>query len=260
MQNAVLQGLSDGIASIRLNRPETLNAFDAELAEALLKAIHWATHSEARVIVLSGAGRAFCAGGDLRYLKNAGACPDAAIEALIHPMHAAVEALMRSPQPVIASVHGAVAGAGMSLALAADLAIAADDTVLTLAYVKIGATPDCGASWTLPRLLGVRRAMEIALLGDRIDALRAESLGLVNRVVPASKLEAETEHLARRLAEGAPFAMAGIKALLWASLERNLSEQLQAERQSFLAASQTPDFHEALAAFFDRRAPRFSAL
>jgi 2-(1,2-epoxy-1,2-dihydrophenyl)acetyl-CoA isomerase len=252
MANFVLRALTDGIASIRLNSPASLNALDPGMAESLLEAIEWASASSARVIVLSGEGRAFCAGGNLRYMKDAADDLRPAVDGLIGPMHAAVLALASAPQPVLVAVHGAVAGAGMSLAMAADLAIAATDAVFSLAYVKIGATPDCSATWTLPRLVGLRRAMAISLLGDPIDAAAAERLGLVNRVVAVNELEAETLTLARRLADAPRLAIAGIKKLLRASEGCTLAEQLESERQSFLEASQTADFRAAITAFFTR--------
>jgi 2-(1,2-epoxy-1,2-dihydrophenyl)acetyl-CoA isomerase len=236
-----------------------LNAIDVPTAVALRDAVRGATRDDAavRVIVLSGEGRAFVAGGDLAYFRDAGDnAPQAAAE-LIAPMHEAVMALAAARQPVLASLHGAVAGAGMSLAMAADLAIAADNTVFNLAYAKVGATPDCSASWTLPRLVGLRAAMEIALLADSLDATEALRLGLVNRVVPLDELQAETAKLARRLAGGAPLALAGIKRLLRDGLDRSLSEQLAAEQAAFVAGAATQDFHEALRAFFGKRKPVF---
>jgi 2-(1,2-epoxy-1,2-dihydrophenyl)acetyl-CoA isomerase len=253
MSNRVLRELTDGIASIRLNSPDSLNAIDMETAHALLDAVRWVARSDARVVLMSGSGRAFCAGGDLRTLQEAATYPHGGVEALIEPMHATIEALAKIRQPVIASVHGAVAGAGMSLALAADMLIAADNAVFSLAYVKVGASPDCGASWYLPRIVGSRRAMEIALLGDSIDAAQAERLGLANRVVPAAVLEEESRRLALRLVEAAPFALRQIKELVHASMERSLSEQLLCEQRAFVDASRTPDFQLAVKAFLERR-------
>ena len=252
----VALSIADGVASIRFQRPEVLNAIDVPTAIALRDAVFSATRDAAvRVIVLSGEGRAFVAGGDLAYFRDAGeSAPQAAAE-LIAPMHEAVEALAAASQPVLASLHGAVAGAGMSLAMAADLAIAADNAVFNLAYAKVAATPDCSASWTLPRLVGLRAAMEIALLADSLSATEALRLGLVNRVVPLDQLEDETAKLARRLASAAPLALAGIKRLLRDGLDRSLSEQLAAEQAAFVAGAATQDFREALSAFFAKRKP-----
>ena len=254
----VVLSVADGIASIRFHRPEVLNAIDVSTAICLRDAVFSATRDAAvRVIVLSGEGRAFVAGGDLATFRDAGDnAPQAAAE-LIAPMHEAIEALAAADQPVLASVHGAVAGAGMSLMMAADLAIAADDAVFSLAYVKVAATPDCSASWTLPRLVGLRAAMEIALLAESLNADEAARLGLVNRVVALHTLEAETAALARRLAAAAPLALAGTKRLLREGLDRSLSQQLAAEHAAFVAGAGTQDFREALSAFFDKRKPVF---
>mgnify|MGYP002622210113 CR=1 FL=1 len=152
----------------------------------------------------------------------------------------------------------AVAGAGVSIATNLDLAIAAQDTVFNLAYARIGASPDCGASFSLPRLVGLRRALEIALLSEDIGAAEALALGLVNRVVPAAELEAETARLAARLAAGAPAAQGRIKRLMRQSLERDLQTQLDAEARAFAECAATEDFAGAVAAFLERRAPHFN--
>ncbi len=254
----VALSIAEGVASIRFQRPDVLNAIDVPTAVALRDAVNAATRdATVRVIVLSGEGRAFVAGGDLATFRDAGKhAPQAAAE-LIAPMHEAVLALVGARQPVLASLHGAVAGAGMSLAMAADLAIAGDNAVFNLAYAKVGATPDCSASWMLPRLVGLRAAMEIALLADSVGAMEALHLGLVNRVVPLDRLEDETAKLARRLAASAPLALAGIKRLLREGLARSLPEQLAAEQAAFVAGAATRDFHEALSAFFGKRKPVF---
>lgn len=250
--------VAEGVAHIRFQRPGVLNAIDLATAQCLCEAVQHTTADPAvRVIVLSGEGRAFVAGGDLAYFRDAGADAPRAAAALIAPMHEAIATLAAARQPVLASLQGAVAGAGMSLAMAADLAVAADNAVFNLAYAQVAATPDCSGSWTLPRLVGLRAAMEIALLGERIDASEALRLGLVNRVVPLQLLEAETSNMARRLAASAPLALAGIKRLLREGLDRPLAAHLAAEQEAFVAASATQDFQEALSAFFDRRKPTF---
>lgn len=235
-----------------------LNAIDVDTACCFRDAVNMAAvDPTVRVIVLSAAGRAFVAGGDLGYFRAAGAAAPAAAEALIDPIHSAIAYLQSTFKPVLASLHGAVSGAGMSIALAADLAIAADDTVFNLAYVKVAATPDCGASWTLPRLVGLRKAMEIAMLGDDVAVGEACRLGLVNWVVPAVDLERETRRVAARLAAAPPLAVQGIKRLLAQGLGTSLQDQLGWEKKSFVAGAGTRDFAEALDAFFEKRAPRF---
>lgn len=254
----VLYSTADGVARLRFNRPERLNALDRELADAFLASVERATSDDAvRVIVLSGEGRGFLAGGDLTHFQKSGDKPAAARE-LIVPIHDALARLAQSPKISIASVHGPVAGGGLSIALSLDLAIAADDTVMNLSYVKIGTSPDCGGSWALPRLVGTRKALEIALLSDNVAADEALRLGLVNRVVPRASLEAETEKFAARLAGGAPVAQGRIKGLIRTAHERDFQAQLDAESESFQACAATEDFGNAIDAFLAKRKPVFA--
>ena len=257
-QGSVLLSIEASIARICFNRPDALNAIDVTTAIAFRDAVQAASaDAQVRVIVLSGAGRAFVAGGDLAYFRAAGDQAPQAARTLIEPIHAAIAGLAAAPQPVLASLHGAVAGAGMSIALAADLAIAADDTVFNMAYAKVANSPDCSASWSLPRLVGLRKAMEIILLSDSLDAAEALRLGLVNKLVPGATLAAETTKLARRLADSAPLAMRSIKRLLRESGSRGLQEQLDAEAAQFASNAGSADFLEALEAFFGKRKPHF---
>jgi 2-(1,2-epoxy-1,2-dihydrophenyl)acetyl-CoA isomerase len=174
-------------------------------------------------------------------------------------MHEAIVLLAEMRAPVIASLNGAVAGAGLSLALACDFAIAADNAKFTLAYVNIGASCDLSGSWSLPRLVGLRKALEIALLGDRFDAAEALRLGLVNRVVPEAELESTALALAQRLASGPAQSIAQMKRLMRISFEHDLRGQLDAERAAFLRCAATQDFSEGLDAFLAKRAPKFGA-
>ncbi len=166
--------------------------------------------------------------------------------------------MRRMPQPIVASLRGAAAGFGLSLALAADLAIAAQDAYFTLAYCRIGTSPDGGSTYHLPRLVGLRKALEIALLGERFDAATARELGIVNWVVPGAALESETAKVARRLAEGPGHALAQTKKLLDASFERTLEAQLAAEAETFAGCAASADFAEGVSAFVGKRAARFS--
>ena len=180
------------------------------------------------------------------------------MRALIEPLHEGLEILTSLPRPVIASLHGAVAGAGWSIALATDLAIAADNAIFTLAYSKLGTSLDGSSSWSLPRLVGLRKAMEIAMLSDTYEASEALRLGLVNRLVPAADLADETDRLARRLAEGPTFAYGKIKALLRDSSNNTLRRQLIAEADAFGECANTEDFAEGVTAFLSKRAAKFS--
>ncbi|HEY0302650.1 MAG TPA: enoyl-CoA hydratase-related protein, partial [Rhizomicrobium sp.] len=181
-----------------------------------------------------------------------------ALEATCHAMHPVIYLLRRLPKPVLASVEGACAGLGMSLVMACDLAIAAENSHFTMAYAKIGTTPDGGATYFLPRAVGMKRAAEIAFLSDRMDAPTAERYGLINRVVATDLIGRETGLLARRLAAGATQAIARTKALLADSLSRDLEAQLQREGESFGACATTQDMVEGINAFFEKRAPRFT--
>jgi 2-(1,2-epoxy-1,2-dihydrophenyl)acetyl-CoA isomerase len=255
--SAVKYQATHGVANIRFNRPKQLNALNPEVARSFSAAVDEALcDPSVRVIVLSGEGRAFVAGGDLATFKDAADKPKAAWD-LIETVHDAVKRLTTGPHIVVASLRGAVAGAGMSLALISDLAIAADDVTFNMGYLKIGASPDGGATWALPRLVGLRRALEIALLSESIDAAAALQLGLVNRVVPAADLEAETQRIASRFVEGPAIAYSRTKRLMRESFERTFREQLDHERDGFAACAATRDFSEALDAFFAKRKPVF---
>lgn len=248
----------DGVVRLLFDRPDRLNAIDVPMAQAFDKACKAiAGDGSVRVVLMSGAGRAFMAGGDLgSFFGDLAGAPDTA-RAIIDPLHAGLATLAQIDAPVLASLHGAVAGAGVSLALAADLAIAADDTRFTLAYARIGASCDGSSSWSLPRVVGLRRALEIALLADPLDAATAREYGMVNRVVPAAELAAQTEALVRRLAAGPTLAYGRIRRLLRTSFERDLPAQMNAERDAFCESARTKDFAEGLAAFFGKRAARF---
>jgi 2-(1,2-epoxy-1,2-dihydrophenyl)acetyl-CoA isomerase len=253
--SSLLVSRDGGIVRLRLNRPQQLNALDHVTAQAFAQACRDIASDQAvRAVIIDGAGRAFTAGGDLGELR---ANPTGASIGLIGPMHEAIVLLAEMRAPVIASLHGAVAGAGLSLALACDFAIAAEGTRFTLAYVNIGTSSDLAGSWTLPRLVGLRKALEIALLGEPFDAAEALRLGLVNRVVPAAELDAHTLALAQRLASGPALAIAQLKRLMHISFEHDLRGQLDAERAAFLRCAASQDFAEGIDAFLAKRAPRF---
>jgi 2-(1,2-epoxy-1,2-dihydrophenyl)acetyl-CoA isomerase len=214
-----------------------------------------------RVVVLRGAGKHFMAGGDLRTFAGELAKPpqerNADFRRMISRLHSAIETFHRMPHPVVGQVHGAVAGFGLSLMNACDLVIAAEDTYFASAYRNIALTPDGGGSWSLPRIVGMRRAMEILLLGERFDAQKALAIGLVNRVVPAGELEAAVAAIAHLLATGPAMAIRNAKRLLRESLGRTLSAQLDAEAVSFGACAGTDDFVEGITAFLEKRPARF---
>ncbi len=263
MTEAILLEVREGVATVTLNRPEVLNALSDDMIAALVEVMTRLEADEAtRCVVLRGAGDHFMAGGDIKgfhgHLTAAPAERSAHFRAKIHKLHPAIVAIRRMPKPVVASLRGAAAGFGLSLALATDLAIAAEDAFFTLAYCRIGTSPDGGSSYHLPRLVGLRKAMEIALLGDRFDAETARSLGLVNWVVPNDDLEAETAKLAARLARGPGHALGQTKALLNASFGNSLEAQLALEAESFASCAATQDFAEGVTAFIEKRSPNFT--
>ena len=261
---AVTYEVQGSIATLTLNRPESLNALNLEMIADLQAASSRAAFDPSiRALIVCGAGEHFMAGGDLKWFRQQLALPaqerQARFEELIAAVHASILRFKGMNKPVIAAVQGAVAGFGLSLMLAADLVVAADNAYFTLAYCHIALSPDGGATWSLARQVGLKQAMEIALLGDRFDAARARELGLINRLVPLADLHAETLRLAQRLASGSAEALGRTKALLNQSHDNSLESQLLAEQRAFAACGAHPDFSEGLAAFFEKRPGRFVA-
>jgi 2-(1,2-epoxy-1,2-dihydrophenyl)acetyl-CoA isomerase len=257
--DAVLILVLEGIARIRVNRPAALNAIDLPLARRFVEICRsLSARNDLRAVVLSGEGKGFMAGGDVAGMRDAMPHADEYIGALLDSIHPALQLLADLEAPVLASIHGPVAGAGASMAFAADLAIAADDTRINLAYTSIGGSPDAASTWTLPRLVGLRRAMEIALLSDTYDAQSALRMGLVNLVVPRATLEDETTALARRLAAGPTGAYGRIKKLLRGAFDTTMQQQMDAERAAFCALTRTSDFAEGITAFGEKRRPVFT--
>lgn len=258
MTDTVLYSVADGVATIALNRPRVMNALDAAMIGRLRECAEGVERDPAvRAVVVRGEGPAFLAGGDVSVFHANLADIPALVRAGATELHRAILALRRAPKPVLAAVHGAVAGAGVSLMAAADLAIAAEGTQFTLAYSRIGTSPDGGATYFLPRLVGARRALELMLLSDPIDAQTALRLGLVNWVVDAGQLAAETARIARRLAQGATAAFAQTKRLVDQGHGQALTAQLDAEVEAFVRCAGTRDFAEGVSAFVEKRKPDF---
>ncbi|GIZ52789.1 enoyl-CoA hydratase/isomerase family protein [Noviherbaspirillum aridicola] len=258
MSPPVILRRDGAVASLVLNRPDALNAINIPMAEAFHACcIELAADASVRAVVLRATGKAFGVGGDLNALR---VDPVNTARRLIELLHESVKMLAALDAPVIASLHGAVAGGSLSLAMACDLAIAAEDTRFNLAYVNIGASCDVSGSWNLPRLVGLRNAMAIALLGDTFDAREAWRLGLVNRLAPPAALDAETDALARRLASGPTLAMGRMKRLLRQAFDNDLSSQLDREQANFLACAASGDFAAGLEAFFARGKPEFQGV
>jgi 2-(1,2-epoxy-1,2-dihydrophenyl)acetyl-CoA isomerase len=254
--------IQDHIATITFNRPEARNALSMEMREGLAEYTAMAEFDpHVRCVVLRGAGGHFMAGGDVKSFKERQGLPGTerqlAVTRGLHTLHYAIYRVRRMPKPVIASVQGAAAGAGVSLAIACDLVIASEDAFFVLAYANLGLSPDGSSTWFLPRAVGQKRAMEMALLAERIDAETALDWGLINRVVPAAQLAAETDKLARRLASGPTLAYGRAKALLSASFDNTMEHQLELEGRSIAESMVTEDHVEGVNAFIEKRTPVF---
>jgi 2-(1,2-epoxy-1,2-dihydrophenyl)acetyl-CoA isomerase len=253
----------DAVLEILMNRPEVLNAADrqmiGELADASAEA---AEDSSARAVLLRGAGGHFCAGGDINMFGELVGLPPAerrmALYRIVDRLHPLLVRLRQMPKPVVAAVQGAAAGVGLSVVLAADLAIAAEDAVFASGYIHLGASPDGGLTATLARVVGLKHAAELMMLGDRFDAPRAVQLGLVNRIVPPAALDPEAMALATRLANGPAHAYGRTKALLQATLGDAFDAQLRRETESFAACAATDEFVEGVRAFLEKRRPNFA--
>lgn len=257
MTEPVLLRVDKGVAHIVFNRPERLNALNAATGRSFEAAVTEAlSQDDTRVVLLSGAGKSFLAGGDLAEFRGASDRAAAAAE-VIEPTHRALRRLADGPAITIAAAHGAVAGAGVSIFSGADLGLAAQSATFTMAYSKVAAVPDSGGSWMLPRLIGLRRAMAFALLSETISADEAQAIGLVNAVMADDALEREALALARRLAGGPAVALRRTKGLLRGAFNADFSAHLEAEKAGFMAAAAHPDFAEGLEAFFGKRAPEF---
>jgi 2-(1,2-epoxy-1,2-dihydrophenyl)acetyl-CoA isomerase len=246
-----------GVATVTLNRPDALNSLTVPMKVALLEAFRAiAARPATRAVILTGAGRAFCAGQDLRERLQPDAAPlGVEVRERYNPI---VRAMRGIDQPIVAAINGVAAGAGASLAMAADIRIAADTASLALAFGRVGLVPDSGATWFLPRLVGATRAAELALLNEPVTAADALRLGLVGRVVPGDQLAAEARAIAERLAAGAPRAIALTKRALGAAWEIDLEAALEAEAEAQDEAGRTEDHAEGMAAFLEKRPPRFT--
>ena len=256
MSDTLLRELGDGVRTITLNRPDALNSFNVEMKEALLAAFKDAARDrDARVVVLTGAGRAFSAGQDLKERQAPGAADlGTELRTRYNPI---ILAMRRLEKPIIGAINGVAAGAGISVALACDIRLAAENASFIEVFGRVGLVPDSGSSWFLPRLVGYARAAEMSFTTDPVDATTAERIGLVNRVVPAEALMEEANAMAVKLAKAAPLALALTKRALNRALESSLEDALEFEAQLQSIAGRSADHREGVDAFVEKRNPQF---
>lgn len=261
--NLILSSVEDNVGTIALHRPEVLNAFNLDMAQEILKTLtEFSQDSAVRAIVVRGSGKVFSAGGDIReMLKDVrqGDDPAAYFRAPLTAFGEIVLAVRQIPKPVLAAVHGAVAGVAFNLMLACDLKIATATTRFTQAFIKIGLSPDGGGTWLLPRLVGYARAAELALLPTELDAATAREWGLINWVVAEADFAARVKGIAAQLAAGPVAAMGRAKALLNGACNTGLADHIEVERLAQVANAASPDFAEGLTAFLERRRPSFGS-
>ena len=255
----ILFTIEQGVATLTLNRPEQLNSFNAQMHKEVREALKQVRqNAEVRCLLITGAGRGFCAGQDLgdRNVAPGAAAPDLgeSIEKNYNPL---IRSLRDLPMPVICAVNGVAAGAGANIALACDITLAAKSASFIQAFCKIGLVPDSGGTWTLPRAVGMARAKALALLGDRLSAEQAEQWGMIWRCVDDAALQDEALKLARQLATQPTYGLALIKRALNASASNSFDEQLDLERDLQRLAGRSEDYREGVSAFMAKRTPEF---
>jgi len=261
MSFATLQlEMRQAVCVLTLNRPDRLNALTVQVASEFKAAVAEALERGARAIVVTGAGRAFSAGGDLREMQEI-AKKDGRAEAFFdEPLRIINEAILlirETPVPFIAAVNGVASGGGCNLALACDLVIAGESARFNQAFIKIGLTPDCGGTFMLPRLVGLKRATELLFTGDLVNARAAAEMGMINSVTPDEELMSRAMAMADKLAQAPTAAIAEIKKLLDAGAANDLKTQLDLERRTQIESGRTKDFVEGVSAFLEKRPPRF---
>lgn len=258
--NEILSECRDGVATITLNRPEVMNAFSDAMRPALRDAIgEMGARGDVGCIVITGAGKAFCAGGDIASMAALQDADDTAvIERRITESGQALQAIRDTPQPVVAAINGAAAGAGINLALACDMRLASSAAIFSESFVKIGLVPDWGGFASLTRLVGSAKAMELMMTGDRFDAVEADRLGLLNRLIPAENFSEEVDAFARRLANGPRAALEVIKRGVHLGETGTAAGILAFEAREQTALFLSDDAREGMRAFMEKRAPRFN--
>ena len=251
---------ADGILTITLNRPDRLNAFIGHMRRDLAEALeHAGSNRNVRVVIITGAGRGFCAGGDIAFMAELMQRRDAEeFSRILGAGRRVILAIRQMTKPVIASINGPASGAGCNLALACDLRIATNSATFSQSFAKVGLHPDWGGTYFLPRLVTPNKACEMFFLGDTIDAAEALRLGIVNQVVAPEELEATTLQLAERLRAAPPIALAAAKHAVYVSQAAELEEMLRYETEAQLRCFESEDGHEGVHAFLEKREPRFT--
>jgi len=256
--STLLFDVQDGVAQITLNRPEALNSINLDMARDLMYAVlHCDEDPMIRAVVIKGAGSLFCAGGDLKTFAAQRKHLPYYIKEVTTYLHAAVSRLMRMDPPVVAAVHGYAVGAGMSLAIACDVVIAAQSARFNMAYTRVGLTPDGSSTYFLPRIVGLKRALELTLTNRILSAQEAFEWGIVTKVVTDEELLAQAHAFAKQLAAGAPKALGAAKRLLHSGWTETLETQMEHESQTIAAIAHTSDTHEGITAFIEKRSPKF---
>ncbi len=253
--------MRDAVAIITFNRPEALNALSLQLTKDLRGAIELAIAEKTRAVLLTGEGRAFCSGGDLREMQSMWQTEgriEAFLEEPLKELHRVILLIRETPIPFVAAVQGVCAGAGTNFALACDIVFASENATFNEAFVKIGLSPDCGGSFFLPRAVGEKLAAEIFMTGDSLTAERAAQIGMINRVVAPENLLEESLKLAQKLSLAPTASIGRIKNMLNASFSNDLHAQLDLEHALQIESGKSNDFKEGVSAFFDKRQPNFT--
>ena len=253
--------LSENVATITFNRPEALNALSLQLTKDLFSALQKAIADKARAVILTGEGRAFCSGGDLREMQmmwQKEGRIEVFLEEPLKALHDVILLIRETPIPFLAAVQGVCAGAGTNFALACDIVFAAENASFNEAFVRIGLSPDCGGSFFLPRAVGEKLAAEIMMTGETISAERALSIGMINRIVAAENLTSESAKMAHKLALAPTASIGRIKKMLNAAFSNDLSQQLSLEHELQIESGKGNDLKEGVQAFFEKRQPNFT--
>lgn len=253
--DVLVEAPADGVMQITLNRPHRMNALGFEMSLRLNEVLQQVIAAGARVLMVRGAGRGFCAGADLKERREMNAEQRSAHNAAINRF---VDALAKAPMPTIAVVNGSALGGGCEIALACDLRVIADDAQIGLTETRIGVIPGAGGTQRLPRLIGAARALEMMMIGEPVSGLRAAAIGLANRVVPFAELDVCALEVARSLAARSPLGLRKIKTLVYQGLEETVENGLRLEREALKELLCSADYLEGLAAFAEHRAPRFT--